>query len=65
MGIFDESVQLLETPWSAPVEDLYQAFKERLIQELLVSGPGLADYGILVEAVTQSPPVPRTMKSQE
>ena len=34
MSIFDESVALLETPWSAPVEDLYQAFKARLVAEL-------------------------------
>lgn len=65
MNIFDESVTLLETPWSVPVENLYQAFKERIMIELWVSGPGLADYGILVEAVTQSPPVPITMKRQE
>lgn len=65
MSIFDESVQLLETPWTASVEDLYQAFKERLVAELLVDHPDLRSYGLLVEAVTQSPPVPRTMKIQE
>jgi len=43
MSIFDESVALLETPWSAPVEDLYQAFKERLVAELGIGGAGMCD----------------------
>lgn len=43
MSIFDNSVSMLETPWSAPVEDLYQAFKARLVAELGIGGAGMCD----------------------
>lgn len=68
MSIFEETVKV-DSPWTGrsggpSVEDLYQAFKERLVAELLVDHPDLRSYGLLVEAVTQSPAL-RTMKIQE
>ena len=50
MSIFDESVALLETPWSAPVEDLYQAFKARLVREIVVGHLDLTSHGWLADA---------------
>jgi hypothetical protein len=42
---------------SASVEDLYQAFKERLMAELLADVHGSPNYGILVDraAVSKDP----------
>lgn len=68
MNIFDETI-VTELPGMAggtgynTVEDLYQAFKARIVAELLVDHPDLRSYGELVEAVTQSP-VLRTMKRE-
>lgn len=65
MSIFDNGISMLETPFTASVEDLYQAFKERLIAELLVDHPDLRSYGLLTEAVTHGQLTPRAMKRQE